>query len=77
VTQYTADEIEWLGRTTVVSIFRLVERVGGVIGPLGAGALLVSLGAREAVVALGAITVGGALLLIVILFILSRREEEP
>jgi predicted MFS family arabinose efflux permease len=76
VTRYAHDEIEWLGRTTVVSVFRLVERIGGVIGPLGAGAMLVTVGAREAMIGLGTITVAGAVLQILILCFLSRREKK-
>jgi predicted MFS family arabinose efflux permease len=67
VTEYAAEETEWLGRTTVLSIFRLVERLGAVIGPLIAGVLLVAFGARDAIAILGAIAVAGALLLLVAL----------
>jgi predicted MFS family arabinose efflux permease len=74
VTRYAADEAEWLGRTTVVSVFRLVERLGAAIGPLIAGGLFVSLGARDAIVILGAAAAASALILIGILCFAPREE---
>lgn len=61
-------------QTTVIGIFRLIERLGSTIGPFVAAALLTAFGYAWAIAGLGLIVAGLALLL---LLVFARRRPPP
>ena len=59
---FCARESQLLGSTTVLSIYRLLERSGNIVGPLVAAALLALFGPAGTIAAIGLLVAGGALL---------------
>jgi predicted MFS family arabinose efflux permease len=67
-----ARESAVLGTTTVLSIYRLLERTGNIVGPLVAAALLGIMGPAGTIAAIGLLVAAGALL-----FAVSMLRPEP
>lgn len=76
VTRYAARETAAMGSTTVVSIFRLFERLGAAIGPLVAATLLGQFGAPTAMAALGLASLALLALFALALTLLARLQPE-
>lgn len=51
------DQVNALGQTTVLSVFRIVERAGSVAGPFAAATLIGLYGYADAVISLGAVVI--------------------
>ena len=58
-----AREVETIGQTTVLGVFRILERVGSVVGPFLTAALVGIFGAAHAIAALGAIVLGSTVIM--------------
>lgn len=71
VTEVCKEEGARIGMTTVMGIFRLLERTGNVAGPLLAGALIASFSFAPAIALMGAITLSAGL----VFTLLSRPAE--
>jgi MFS family permease/HAMP domain-containing protein len=69
VTEVCKGEGEKIGLATVIGIFRLVERVGNITGPLVAGALISIYGYQGAIAGIGLLTLGTTLCYIVSLLV--------
>jgi len=61
VTEVCKEEGSRIGMTTVLGIFRLVERTGNVAGPLLAGALIGAFSFAPAIALMGGITLATGL----------------
>ncbi len=57
ITEVCEDEIEKIGISTITALFRLLERVGNISGPIIAGALVALLGFSDAILSIGIITI--------------------
>jgi MFS family permease len=62
VIEVCAPEIERLGEGVVLGIYRLVERLGNVLGPLFAAVLLQGLSFEQTFVAIGVIMLGSSMI---------------
>ncbi|GEO81290.1 MFS transporter [Pararhodospirillum oryzae] len=79
------DEVTRYGQAPVVGLYRLAERLGGALGPVGASALAAVLGYGGAMATLGAGAVVAAVVFCVVFLILGARphpddqidDEEP
>lgn len=71
VTELAARETALLGTATVLGVYRLVERLGTVVGPLLLAALLATLHAEQTFALVGGGVVGGGALFLLLL----RRER--
>ena len=69
-------EIEKVGETTVLSILRMVERIGSVIGPILVAALVTEFGFVEGLTLVGAYIVVLSLLLLTTYAGLPRRAND-
>jgi predicted MFS family arabinose efflux permease/HAMP domain-containing protein len=58
-----AREVEAMGQTTVLGVFRILERVGSVAGPFLTAFLVATLGSAHAIAALGALVLASTVLL--------------
>lgn len=77
VPELAARECQEMGATVVLGIFRLIERAGGSLGPLAAGALAGSLGNGDAIAWIGqAVLVTGLWFLLSVLFFHPRPAIE-
>ena len=73
VGEHCAAEISRLGEGVVYGVYRLLERIGNALGPMIAGALVLSFDYRT-----GFIAIGGAVVLCGISFMLvTRRQSTP
>ena len=61
-----ASEIERLGEGVVLGIYRLVERLGNVFGPLFAAVLLQGLSFEQTFVAIGAFMLGSSMIFAIV-----------
>ncbi len=78
VSQICQDEIAQHGQTSILGLFRFVERLGAASGSLVAAALVGALlGPVEAMAALGALSIGCAVVFSVIFLVFGTRRGEP
>ncbi len=70
VAERCPEEVARLGEHTVYGVYRLLERLGNAIGPMAAGALVLSQGYRNSFVAIGA-----AVLLCGVAFVMTTRRS--
>lgn len=71
-----ASQVRILGQTTVLSIFRIVERVGSVAGPFAAATLIGVYGFSEAIIVLGVVVLACTLILAGF-FLFAGISEKP
>ncbi|WP_439813791.1 MFS transporter [Zavarzinia sp. CC-PAN008] len=69
------EQCERYGLSTVIAVFRIVERIGSIAGPLVMAALATALGFAEASSILGWIMLGATAMLAVSLALAGRRAE--
>ena len=72
-----AREVDAIGQTTVLGVFRILERVGSVAGPFLTAFLVGAFGAAYAIAALGAIVLGSTLLMALFFAIAGVRPRGP
>jgi predicted MFS family arabinose efflux permease len=70
------EETRSYGITGLVSLLRLTERVGSIIGPLLAAVLIVGLGYAAAIAIIGVVSATTALTFLIVFFTLSNRGAE-
>lgn len=73
ISELCANECKSLGVGTVMGIFRMIERIGNVSGPILAAVLIAALGFEGTFMWLGWISLFAVVVLAIHLFILSRR----
>ncbi|WP_374349332.1 MFS transporter [Chitinimonas sp.] len=73
VSDYCQDAISQVGQATATGIFRLIERLGNVLGPLIAGALIASHGFKGAFYGIGLITLISSVVFTVVFIWLERQ----
>ncbi len=64
VMEIAETEMPEQGRTAILGLLRTLERIGSVIGPLLAGALVASFGFSNAILVIGCLVSGSALVLL-------------
>ncbi len=62
ITEVCEKEREQIGISTITALFRLLERIGNISGPIIAGTLVAFLGFSDAILAIGIITISCAIL---------------
>lgn len=79
VQEVCAEESRTLGQTTVLSVFRLIERLGNIIGPFLVGAMVTVAGYGDAMALTGLLVMVTGVLFLLTQFLLrgSRRAEVP
>lgn len=77
VPELCEEEIRHMGAASVLGIYRLIERVGSIAGPLIAGTLIAMLGFKEAFLWIGIITIVGVILFGMVLFIARMWRRYP
>lgn len=79
VSQVAPRQVESLGATTVLGIYRVLERVGSVLGPVIAAALIASQGYAAALGGLGWLTLGATVLFIAFFTVagIEPRQKGP
>jgi len=71
-----AREVEAMGQTTVLGVFRILERVGSVAGPFLTAFLVATLGSAHAIAALGALVLGSTVLLGLFFLVAGTKTAE-
>jgi len=71
-----AEQVRTLGQTTVLSIFRIVERTGSVAGPFAAATLIGVYGFSDAIIILGVVVLGCTLILTGF-FLVAGNSRKP
>ncbi len=71
-----AREVDAMGQTTVLGVFRILERVGSVAGPFLTAFLVATLGSAHAIAALGALVLGSTVLLGLFFLIAGTKTAE-
>ncbi len=74
VMEWSKEEIEQIGPGTVMGIFRLLERIGNVMGPIVIALLIAVLGFSGAFTAFAAYLLISVLLFAVVLWLSMRRQ---
>jgi MFS family permease len=74
VTDYCKDAVNQVGQATTTGIFRLIERLGNVLGPIVAGVLISAFGFKGAFYGIGLITLASSIVFTVVLLAL---QDEP
>ena len=72
IVQEVASRYRVIGQASIIGVYRLVERLGMVLGPIVAGGLAASFGYRGAIIGIGVIVVICILLYMIVIY-LSRR----
>jgi len=78
ITEVCKDAGEKIGLGTVIGIFRLIERIGNISGPIISGLLIASYGFPKAIAGIGIVAISGSVVFSVSFFlfdILDRRKE--
>jgi predicted MFS family arabinose efflux permease len=78
ITEVCKDAGDKIGLGTVIGIFRLIERIGNITGPLISGLLIASYGFPKAIAGIGIMTISGSVIFSSSFFLfdfLDRRKE--
>jgi predicted MFS family arabinose efflux permease/HAMP domain-containing protein len=76
VTRVTREEAQIAGTATVLGVFRLIERLGGAVGPAIAGALVSIYGTANAMGVLGVFGVVSSILFMLVLSMTGAGSDE-
>ena len=76
VTEICKEEGEKIGLATIIGIFRLVERIGNIAGPMIAGALIGIYGYPGAIAGIGLLTLSTTLIYILSLVLPAHKSPE-
>ena len=71
------DQIQALGQTTVLAVFRIVERVGSVAGPFVAAALIGLYGYAQAVIVIGAVVLASTVVMALYFLVAGIAPKTP
>ena len=69
-------DMEKVGRTTVLGLLRTMERIGSVLGPIIAATLVGIFGYEQAIMYMGLIISGSAVLFLVVFVLTSRGSAD-
>ncbi|MDO8300707.1 MFS transporter [Lacisediminimonas sp.] len=75
VTRVTQQEMDTTSASSVLGVYRLIERLGGALGPILAGTLVAFYGAARSMAVLGGFAVVTALLFLLV-FALGKRKSD-
>jgi len=76
ITEICKDAGDKIGLGTVIGIYRLIERLGNISGPLISGALIAAFGFSKAVAGIGVITVSGSVVFTLSFFLLDLLDRQ-
>lgn len=76
ITEICKDAGDRIGLGTVIGIYRLIERLGNISGPLVSGALIAAFGFSKAVAGIGVITVSGSVVFTLSFFLLDLLDRQ-
>jgi len=76
ITEICKDAGDKIGLGTVIGIYRLIERLGNISGPLVSGALIAAFGFSKAVAGIGVITVSGSVVFTLSFFLLDLLDRQ-
>ena len=73
VMELCEEDMERVGRTTVLGLLRTMERIGSVLGPVIAASFVTIYGYEKAIAGTGAIISGSAILFLIIFMITAKK----
>jgi predicted MFS family arabinose efflux permease/HAMP domain-containing protein len=76
ITEICKDAGDRIGLGTVIGIYRLIERLGNISGPLVSGALIAAFGFSKAIEGIGVITVSGSVIFTLSFFLLDLLDRQ-
>jgi MFS family permease len=76
ITEICKDAGDRIGLGTVIGIYRLIERLGNISGPLVSGALIAAFGFSKAIAGIGVITVSGSVIFTLSFFLLDLLDRQ-
>ena len=76
VLEVTPKEVETIGQTNILGLFRVLERVGSVAGPFIVAAMMVSFGHAGSMIGVGSIMIMANLVLLAGLWLTRQRNSE-
>lgn len=76
ITEICKDAGDRIGLGTVIGIYRLIERLGNISGPLVSGALIAAFGFSKAIAGIGVITISGSVVFTLSFFLLDLLDRQ-